>query len=138
VTVVIDASLALGWIFERAEPREAAEADAVLASLEHRRGLVPALWHVEVLNALVVAHRRGVIAVAKALDFISSLERLPIETDVAVLPRKEHILSLAREYELSAYDSAYLDLALRADAPLATFDARLSRARDRIGLPSFS
>lgn len=133
---VVDASVALAWIFERANPKEAEQANALLARLRERTTLVPAIWHVEVLNALVVAQRRGVISVSKALDFLSRLDRLPIRTDTAVPPRKEHVFSLAREYHLSAYDAVYLDLALRTRAALATFDERLAHARDNAGVPS--
>lgn len=137
VRLVLDASTALAWIFERIDPKEAERANAVLAGLKEREALVPPLWHVEVLNALVAAQRRGVITVSKALDFLSRLDRLPIRTDAAVPPRKEHVFALAREHNLSAYDAIYLELALRAGAALATFDRRLARARDKAGARSF-
>jgi len=41
---------------------------------------------------------------------------------------------LARDYGLSAYDAAYLDLALRLGQPLATLDERLRSAADRAGV----
>ena len=134
MTLVLDASVALGWIFERADPAEARKAREVLIALDERDALVPPLWHVEILNALVVAQRRRVVSVSKALDFVSKLDRLPLRTDAAVPPRKEHVLSLAREYELTAYDATYLDLALRTGAALATFDKRLARARNVAGV----
>lgn len=43
-------------------------------------------------------------------------------------------MSLARRMNLSAYDATYLDLALRADAWLATFDQNLAAAARRIGV----
>jgi predicted nucleic acid-binding protein len=134
VTLVLDASMALAWVFERADPAEAAQAIAALQRIERQAALVPPLWHIEVLNALVVAQRRDVITASKSLDFLSRLDRLPIRTDAAVPPRKEHILALAREHQLSGYDATYLDLALRNRAALATFDARLARARDKAGV----
>ena len=137
MTLVLDASLALGWIFERAIPTEAEEANRVLVHLSDRQAVVPPLWHVEVLNALATAQRRGLITVSKAIAFIARLDRLPIRTDSAIPPRPEHVLSLAREHRLSAYDAIYLDLALRMRAALATFDKRLARARDKAGVPHF-
>jgi predicted nucleic acid-binding protein len=38
------------------------------------------------------------------------------------------VLPLARDYRLTAYDAAYLELAIRRNAPLATFDAKLRKA----------
>lgn len=43
------------------------------------------------------------------------------------------VLNLAQRYKLTAYDAAYLWLAERLEAPLATFDAALARAaRDHL------
>jgi predicted nucleic acid-binding protein len=39
------------------------------------------------------------------------------------------MLALARAYRLTVYHAAYLQLALRADAPLATLDEQLAAAR---------
>jgi predicted nucleic acid-binding protein len=43
-------------------------------------------------------------------------------------------LTAARAYQLSAYDSVYLDLALRARLPLATLDGALRRAARKVGV----
>ncbi len=40
----------------------------------------------------------------------------------------ERIQSLSREYGLTAYDAAYLDLAVESGLPLATLDPDLVRA----------
>jgi predicted nucleic acid-binding protein len=47
------------------------------------------------------------------------------------------ILPLAREYDLSAYDAAYLDVAVRHGAPLATLDATLQKAGRAAGIKIF-
>jgi predicted nucleic acid-binding protein len=135
VTVVLDASAALAWVFERADATEASAAGALLVRLAEVDALVPELWHLEVLNALIVAQRRGFISVAKATDFLARLDALPIRTQSESLAgRKEQLFSLAREHDLSAYDAAYLDLAIRSGSALATFDRRLGAARDKAGV----
>ena len=45
-----------------------------------------------------------------------------------------NLLPLAREYSLSAYDAAYLDVAMRHGAPLATLDGNLQKAGRRVGI----
>jgi predicted nucleic acid-binding protein len=138
VTLVLDASAALAWIFERADAAEAAHSKAVLKDLKHRPVFVPILWHIEVLNALVVAQRRGVVSTSKAVDFLTKLNRLPIQTDeIAVPSRKAPIFTLATQYGLSAYDATYLELALRIGAALATFDKKLMQACRMAGIPSY-
>jgi predicted nucleic acid-binding protein len=43
-------------------------------------------------------------------------------------------MSLANQYNLTAYDAAYLELALRESLPLATLDNDLKKAALAIGL----
>ena len=47
----------------------------------------------------------------------------------------ETILALARTHRLTVYDAAYLELALRVDAPLATLDRELARAARAAKVP---
>ena len=44
------------------------------------------------------------------------------------------MLGLARAQHLSAYDAAYLELALRRDLPLATLDDKLKAAASAVGV----
>ena len=135
MSFVLDASAALAWAFERIHPDEAAYAVALLDRMAEEEALVPELWHLEVVNALAVAERRGVIEMARAADFLMRLDALPIRTASAtVVARKEQLFGLAREHGLSAYDASYLDLAIRTGSPLATFDQRLLRACERAGV----
>ena len=54
------------------------------------------------------------------------LSELPIRLDH--IPDGSVVLQLARSYRLTVYDAAYLELAQREDAPLATLDDALTRA----------
>jgi len=135
VTFILDASAALSWIFERNDSEERIRSEAHLQRLAEDEAQVPELWHLEVLNALVIAQRRGVIDLSQATDFLDRLEALPIRTESrVVVGRKEQLFALARENSLTAYDAAYLDLAIRSQAPLATFDGRLAAAAERAGI----
>jgi len=129
---VIDASIALAWCF----PDEAsAYADAVLAKVEGRVILVPAVWPLEITNALAVAVRRKRIGTAEVIRFTELLEGLAVEQDaISVSAGVNHVLPLAREYNLSAYDAAYLEVAIRHGAPLATLDGGLERAARKAGV----
>ncbi len=94
---------------------------------------MPALWHLEVANALLVAERRGVIASSASDLFRSRLQALPIETDATPLQETEpRILAIARAQGLSSYDASYLELAQRLGGSLASFDRRLNEAAQRL------
>jgi predicted nucleic acid-binding protein len=130
--VVVDASVALAWCF----PDEASEyADAVLSALEGRAILVPAVWPVEVANAVLVAERGKRISQPDARRFVELLQGLAIHQDsLPVGESVSNILPLAREYGLSAYDASYLEVAIRRDAPLATLDRGLAKAGRKAGI----
>jgi predicted nucleic acid-binding protein len=132
--LVLDASMALSWLFARKNAKEVDCADQVLVNMANAETLVPALWHTEVINALLVGERHQVITEAQIIDYLNRLSGLPIITDTdAVVSRRDSILALAREHELTAYDATYLDLALRINAVLATFDTKLANAMRSAG-----
>jgi predicted nucleic acid-binding protein len=133
--LVIDASVALAWCF----PDEASEyADAVLQALDGRAMVVPALWVIEVTNAVLVAERRKRIRQSEIRRFVELLDGLSVVVDSqAVTESVSNILPLAREYGLSAYDAAYLDVAMRHGAPLASLDRKLQAAGRHAGVEMF-
>lgn len=128
---VLDTSVAASWFFED-------EADAytlsVLDSLIDSEAVVPSLWPLEVANVLLVAERRERCSHAEAVRFIELVENLPITTDDNSASHALHrTYQLAREHNLTAYDAAYLELAMRLGAPLATKDRRLADAATKAG-----
>lgn len=133
-TLVIDASMALAWIYQREKPKESACADRVLATLKHTSVIVPSLFHIEVANALLVGERRKIVTEAQVIDFLTKLKYLPINVDhVSSMDRQEQVMAFAREHNLTAYDATYFELALRFDAVLATFDRALVNAIEHAG-----
>ena len=127
--IVLDASMALAWIYDRPTANEINCADSLLAAFEEMEFLVPSLWHTEVTNSLLVGQRRNIITEAQIVDYLNKLAYLPILTDeISVLSRREMVMVLAREHQLTTYDATYLDLALRNNATLATFDTKLANA----------
>ena len=48
-----------------------------------------------------------------------------------------NVLPLARQYNLSAYDAAYLELSVRCGAQLATLDGKLRKAAQIAGVRIF-
>ncbi|HTD44168.1 MAG TPA: type II toxin-antitoxin system VapC family toxin [Bryobacteraceae bacterium] len=134
--IVLDASVVLAWAF----PDEGSEyADAVLVSLEGETILVPSLWAVEVTNGLAVGERRKRLREAEIRRFLALLQGLPILQDIqSPGDAMNGILPLAREYGLSAHDAAYLELAVRKGAPVATLDTGLRKAAREAGIPVYA
>jgi predicted nucleic acid-binding protein len=130
--LVLDASVALAWCF----PDEGTEyAEKVLDRLASgSAALVPAIWPFEVANALLVGERRKRITVAQVTSLLQRIADLPITVEpIRVGGAFGDILAVARREQLSEYDAAYLELALREAQPLATVDDRLRRACGNAG-----
>ena len=134
--LVLEASVTLAWVFE---DERSALAMSVLDSLDGSEAIAASIWPLEIVNGLVTAERRGRITPQDASRFSALLLQLPIVVDPVELRRPfEVIRQLAREHQLSAYDAAYLELAIRLGVPLATLDNRLARAAGRAGVALFA
>jgi predicted nucleic acid-binding protein len=140
VTFVLDASVALSWLLQDADAREAAYAFSVLKAL--RAGgvgaSVPMTWGLEIANVLARAERKDQLTEAQSESFLEMLQATQIEADSATFMQSlTDTLQLARRYRLSSYDASYLELALRAALPLATLDEDLRRAARKAGVKHF-
>jgi predicted nucleic acid-binding protein len=131
---VLDASMALAWLFTRVDPAEAALADQALRDLPSTSWVVPAIWYAEVANGLLRGERAGLTQPPQTEYFLNRVSLAHIETDQES-PRTHQVnsLALARAHRLTAYDATYLELALRRGAPLATFDQKLAEAARKAG-----
>jgi predicted nucleic acid-binding protein len=129
--LVLDASVALAWCFgNEATPA----ADRVLELLATETAAVPAIWHVEIANVLALSERRRRITAAASVEFIALLQSLHIVIDERTPARAlGRVLDLAREERLTAYDAAYLELAMRLGVPLASKDGDLCDTAERLG-----
>ena len=97
--------------------------------------IAPSFWSHEVLNALRAGERRKRISASLARSFLNDLAALPIELkEVAVTTVFDRIQSLSRDHGLTAYDAAYLDLALDTNLPLASLDEDLIGACAKAGV----
>ncbi len=134
--VIVDASVALAWCF----PDEANDyADRVLVALEGHAILVPAVWGLEIANAVLSGERSKRLRQPEIRRFTTLLDSLSLVQDVqSVGEHVGNVLPLAREYNLSAYDAAYLELSIRHGMPLATLDGKLQKAAQRAGITSFA
>ncbi len=132
---VLDNSVSMRWLLPDRSSTNQKYAEKVLAAMMSAAALVPNLWWLEVSNVLVRAERAGEITPGESARFLDLLAALPIEesnSEGSVLLQR--VFPLAREYALSAYDAAYLDLAMREGMALATLDAELCRAAEATGV----
>jgi len=121
--VVIDANVAVDWFLTN--PSKAAE--IALDTTAREGAIVPPLWRWEVQDVLRRLQLAG--RLTKPVDFIrAELRALPITVDHGLTALFGDEANIAARYNLTVYDAAYLELALRLRAPLATTDKALAAA----------
>jgi len=134
---VADASVAIGWVHPA---QSSADTVATLVAIADGATLeVPALWPLEVANALTVLERRGKLTADErqtALGWLRGL-RLRIDHEMAAVAFSR-LSELASSYQLSVYDAAYLELARRRSLPLACKDEALRAAAQKCGVVLYS
>jgi predicted nucleic acid-binding protein len=130
---VVDASVALSWSFQ---DERSPYARRVLEYLRRERASAPAIWPLEINNAMLSAVRKGRIERRFATRILADLFQLPVDIDreTAYLFIAHDVLNLALAHRLSAYDASYLELAQRRGLPLATQDQRLAQATIAAGV----
>lgn len=138
MSFVLDASVALLWLAPDTQSAGVDYATATLLALKETQALVPSLMALEASNVVAKLESKGLLTQADSQRFIALLGRLNIVTDPATAAHAlGDTLHLARRHKLSAYDAAYLELALRSGLPLATLDASLAKAAQSAGVSIF-
>jgi predicted nucleic acid-binding protein len=99
----------------------------------------------EVANGLVSGRRRTPPRIhdVEIETFLHALSAMPIEIAPSEsITACRSVLELAAKHAISAYDAAYLDLALRRGLPIGTLDGTgrrqgLKQAAEAAGVPIF-
>lgn len=128
---VIDASVTMPWFFE---DESTPFTENLLDSMGGHEVWAPALWVLECTNVLQSAQRRRRIDAARRAEIADELRALPVRVDTQA-PDFIVLDRLASSHGLSAYDAAYLELALRRSLVLVSLDARLIAAARALGHP---
>ena len=129
---VLDNSVSMHWLRPDNNGDDQAYAKAVLDSMDGIVAWVPSLWYLEAANVTVRSLHLGHINEHQMAAFINRLQGLSISVDAQKTKKAfetfNATLALAQEHGLTAYDAAYLELAIRKRLPLATLDQALATA----------
>ena len=130
----MDASIALATVL----PSDGNDySDGILLRFNQgESAIVPAIWHLETINGLLVRERRKTITSNERDEAIKLVRSYPVETDdLSAEPTViDAVLALSIRYQLTAYDAAYLELAKRTGLPIATQDAAIIQAAKHLGV----
>lgn len=120
---VVDASVVGAWLLP---DEENALADETLARMADDDAFAPDLLIHEIRSILLSAERRGRISSDLIYSGLARLRALPLQ--LSGPGDDSEVVRLSREYQLSAYDAAYLALAVLEQLELATLDRKLAAA----------
>jgi predicted nucleic acid-binding protein len=135
-TLVLHDSVALRWVVPTLDTTYSRN---IMTAMVRENAAVPGCWLVTLTDGVKDAERRRLLTPSVATSKLATLRKYPIlfddETDIRLW---SDILPLARTYNLSVFDAAYLELALRLNLPRATTDATLTRVGTSVGAPLFT
>jgi predicted nucleic acid-binding protein len=132
---VLDASIAFSWCFPGDPTEDTPYSRRILQKLATDDAVVPAIWGFEIANVIFVAsNKRKRISQREIDEYLQLLKALPIQCEVNELWTNVALESQARKWNISAYDAAYVDLALRRNLPLATADDGLKKVAQAEGI----
>ena len=126
--IVLDCSYTLAMVMpDEARPQS-------LEAVIHARLFAPAIWPVEVANALRNGLRRGRLVDDEVQAVCARVEAFEVETlATSDLGVRQRYLA-AHAHDLTAYDAAYLELAVQRRCALATLDNQVAAAARRAGV----
>lgn len=129
MSVVIDSSVAACWFL----PDEySGVANRALDLVRNGQMVAPVLLRYELQNVLLMNERRNRIAASQVEEGMRRFMALPATYLFDFDPF--FAAQFVRRYGLSAYDAAYLDVAIHHALPIATLDKRISEAAAAEGI----
>ncbi|HEV7437946.1 MAG TPA: type II toxin-antitoxin system VapC family toxin [Pseudorhizobium sp.] len=129
---VVDASIAGAWLLP---DEDNTTAEQVMNRMAEEDAVAPDLLCHEVRSILLSAEKRDRISVDFVHSALARFRGLPLR--LAGSSDDTEVVRLGRRHRLSAYDAAYLALALLQQLPLATLDRRLAEAARAEGVVVF-
>lgn len=94
------------------------------------RVYVPAIFYLECSNVLLNSYRKNKITEKDLNSYIEILYNLPFFVDkFCSTPESIYsVINLSKKFDLSSYGASYLELAVRLNSDLKTFDKKLEKA----------
>lgn len=123
--IVVDASVCLKWVFEE-EDSEKARNLLTLSEKGDILLLAPEIWEYEIVNGFASAVFRNKLAYSKSKKLLKMILAAKPET-ISVEELLLKSLENCHKYRISAYDSAYITLAIENRIALVSADAKLAQ-----------
>lgn len=137
-TVVIDNSVVMRWFHPMGSAADISYADTVLDAMGAGTlsPVAPVIFLMEFPDVLHELDRRGELqgSIESALIHWDNLAFNIMGFEKSASLYMHELSALSRDHRLTAYDAAYLELALRESCPLLTLDKALIKASKKAGI----
>jgi predicted nucleic acid-binding protein len=131
--IVLDASLAIEWLFDQSNK---AISSNIQDALSTSPVIVPSHWPLEISNTLRPDLRDHKLSIADFHTIMDRLDMLNIRIQHPIdLDEIGPLSQFSVTHGLTAYDAAYVQLALQHQATLATLDIAMRRAATKLNIP---
>jgi predicted nucleic acid-binding protein len=131
--IVLDASVAVEWLLAE---KSQSISTSVHQSILTEPLLVPSHWPLEISNTLRPDLRDRKISIPDFHYIMERLDRLDIHVQLPLtLDEIGPLTDFSVTHRLTAYDAAYVQLALQHNASLATLDGAMRAAAQQLNIP---
>ena len=130
---VIDASVIVSWFLL---DESNGKYEFILNNIDKIKIHVPSIFQYEFINILLNAQKSKRIEHSTAVKVLEIVSKYPIviESSTNDIGENIKVFEMAQGYDLTAYDAAYLELAIRLNVPLITYDKFLSNIAKKLKL----
>ena len=94
----------------------------------------PSIWYYEIYNVILTCIKRKRLHEEQASSITKLVKKLPIKIDNSFNLTANNVLKIAKTNNLSIYDAAYIELALRIKCPIATLDKKVIQVAKSVGI----
>jgi predicted nucleic acid-binding protein len=129
--IVVDASFIIAHVLGEDAAIEQAD---LITTLRQGKLIAPAHWPAEISNALITNVRRKRISLEDVGLILHELAAYDIEVRQAFAGEAARLVAISSEQNLTAYDAAYVILAMDLKASIATLDKAMRQAALRLNL----
>lgn len=134
---ILDTSVVAAW-FRKSQSNDYTDSVLECLGTDQYRAIVPGLMFLEITDVVLNMERRKLATRADSTHFLRELRKLRIaQAELHSDQVFDSVLSVARDYALSAYHATCLEVAARLGLPLATVDKHLVESAEQAGVTRF-
>lgn len=131
--IVIDASVMVAWLLGEPSAARDTELDT---GLRDEPAIVPSHWPIEISNVLRSYLKASRLSFSDFFTIMARMDLVRVRVEPSIdLDEIGPLAQFATTHDLTAYDAAYVQLALQNGATLATLDRAMREAAQKLNIP---